>query len=153
MKGIFEYIVHNGRLRPKNPEDHEKFLKEKEGRELIATMEDKSLIGERKRMLNFFHGPVLDQCVKAWHELGDPNVDKVVAKFRLKAYFLKDYFINADNEEEHFVKSLGRVNKEDMKRFLDQVLYFMQTDLETDVPDPQQYKLNLKRSYASKTHE
>lgn len=153
MKGYFEYIVQNGRLRAKNPKDYEKFLQEKEGKELIGTLEDKELIGERKKMLNFFHGPVLDQCVRAWHELGDPGVDKVVAKYRLKAYFLKDYFINKDKEEEHFVRSLGRTTKEELKRFLDQVLYFMQTDLETSVPDPQQYKLNLKRSYARNTHQ
>lgn len=138
-----------------NPVDHDRFLQENEGKELVGYFEDRAYIGEKKRMLNYFHGPVLKACVKAWRELGEYEIDKVVAKYRLKAYFLKDYFINKEGEEEHFVKSLGRVTKDELKDFLDQVIHFMEEDLRAEVPDPDLYGLNTKRAFkdASKDNE
>jgi hypothetical protein len=145
MKGLFEFhIDEEGRLRPKSEEDFRAWKKEHVGKEFIGYFYEKVRIGEKKRMYNFFQGPVLDRAKDRLLELGHYNISKDRLKDEFKQKFLGSYYQGIDDEERVYTPSLASLTKDELRTFIDQVLHFMQEDMETDVPDPGEYKVYLR---------
>lgn len=143
MKGMFVFHISEAKLRAKS-DDFFDWKRENEGKDVVAYFYERSKLGEKRRMLNFFHGPVISASLNRLTELGHYDLNKEVMKDWFKRRFLSSSYTDFNGDEQIFVPSLGRLTKDELKTFLDRVLHFMQEDLEADVPDPEEYKIYLR---------
>jgi hypothetical protein len=155
MEAIFSAIPKNGKLVFQFKEDFDKYLELYDDQILTIRMEPQAVKGEKRRMNAYLHGPVLDCAVNGYWRHGYAGIDKVQAMYKLQAEFAKGYIENTTTGVmEPYPIPLSSMDKERLYKFLVDVLFFIETDLEQEVPDSTSWKMKKMtgRNFKSTKH-
>lgn len=150
MEAIFTAIPMHGKLNYFNLYDLERYCIENEGIELHISMKHASKLSEKMKMFRFLFGPVMDSAVRGFTRQGWEGMDKVKARYRLQAEFAKEEMYNSKTQKtEIYLIDLSNMSKARLLKFIQDCLHFIETELETEVPDSEEYKASKSsgRSY------
>ena len=141
MNAIFSATPKRGRLIFDNLIDLEAYCIENDGIDLTVSIKHASKTSQKQKMYNFLHGPVLDYAVMAYTRAGYGLMDKVKALYKLKAEFGKDVMFNTKTgQEEYFLIELSRASKARLLKFIQDCIFYLESELDQRIPDSQEYK-------------
>lgn len=142
MDVIFTATPKDGKLIFSNADHLRRFCLENDGTEQTVTMKATAKTSEKQRMYAFIHGPVLATAVRGFTRHGYDGIDKEAAKQFLKKMFANSHIYNSKSEKyEIYTMSLSRMNKAELLKFLQDCLFFIEKDLDMEVPDAAQYRM------------
>lgn len=142
MEAIFRSICKNGFIVSLNPEDERKYALEHEGQEIFKTYKLAARVSEKMRLYSFYHGPLLDCAVIGFTYRGEPGIDKVKADYLLRAEFAKDFIKRADGTYTPIMIDKKDMSKPRLLKFVQDCLFFIETELGQSVPDSDAYKIS-----------
>jgi len=141
MNAIFSATPKRGRLVFDNLIDLEDYCIENDMVSLTVHIKHASKISEKQKMYNFLHGPILDYAVVGFTNAGYEMMDKVKALYKLKAEFGKEVLFNTKTgKEEYYFIELSKAPKKRLLKFIQDSLFFLESELGQRVPDSQEYK-------------
>lgn len=141
MNAIFSATPKKGKLIFDNLIDVEDYCIENENVDLVVSIKHASKTSQKQKMYNFLHGPILDYAVVGYTRAGYELMDKVKALYKLKAEFGKEVLFNTKtgNEEYYFIE-LSKAPKARLLKFIQDCIFYLESELEQRVPDSQEYK-------------
>jgi hypothetical protein len=141
-EAIFRATPKNSKLTWHNIYDLERFLTENEGIELTITMKQTSKLSEKIRMFNFLFGPLLECAVIGYTRAGYEGMDKVKARYKLQAELAKGEIYNAKTgKTEIYLLELSGMSKARLLQFIQDCIFYLEAELQMEVPDSDAYKL------------
>jgi hypothetical protein len=140
IEAIFTAIPRNGKPIFNNPYDLERYCIETDGRELVFEVRQASKLSEKERMYNYLFGPLMNCCVYALTQAGYEGMDKVKARYKMEAEFLKADMVGPGGIVEPYILDLSRISKERLLKFLQDIIFHLESKYDQDVPDSAEYK-------------
>ena len=141
MKAMFNCVPKNGKMVYPSP-DYVSYCLENDGIEMVSTFKPAAKMGEKERMLKYLFGPLLETAVYGYYQQGWNGIDKVKAAYMLRAEFAKDFIHNGKTGRRAVViESIEGMDKARLLRFVQDVIFFCETDLQVRAPDSQEYKM------------
>jgi len=141
MEAIFTAIPMHGKLNFFNLYDLERYCIQNEGIEIHVQMKHAAKLSEKMKMYKFLFGPVMDSAVRGFTRQGWEGMDKVKARYKLQAEFAKEEMYNSKTGQvEIYLIDLSSMSKARLLKFIQDCLLFIETELETEVPDSEEYK-------------
>lgn len=138
-EALFAAKSERGGLKFFNYEDLEKFCLENEGENIIVQLNVEAKSSEKLRMFAYYYGPVLECAMIGYTMQGWQGVDKVVADYKLRAEFAKDYIRNPAGEYEPYLIRASKMTKARLLKFIEDCLLFIEQDLGQKTPDSESY--------------
>lgn len=135
-----------------NQYELERFLDANEGEELIVELKLASKTTPKLKMYSYYQKIILSAAMRGYERIGYNGIDRVVADYKLKALYAKDYIVNVNNgEKEVFLMDKSRMTKDELWRYISNCIFFIESELGIPVPDSSEYKLNQEtgRSFTS----
>lgn len=146
MEAIFKCNCKNGKLLFHNVYDLERYATLNEGEELIVSFKPLAKVGVKVRMYAFYHGPLLDCAMIGYIRQGYEGLDKVKVDYLLRAEFAKDFLVKPNGEAIPIMLDKRQMTKDRLFKFITDCLFFIETELEMEVPDSQEYLINKSTS-------
>lgn len=141
MEGQFKAVPEKGKLVFKNQIDHDRYMVEMDGIELDITMNPAAKTGEKMRMYHFLYGPLAEAAMRGYTRQGWEGMDKVIAVYKLRAEFAKDFIYNTiTKQHEPYLIELKKMDKARLLKFIQDCIFHIETNLETEAPDSQSWK-------------
>lgn len=141
-EAIFRATPKNGKLIWHNVYDLERFLSENDGIELIITMKQMAKLSEKIRMYAYLFGPLMECAVIGYTKAGYEGMDKVKARYKLQAEFAKGEIYNKKTGQvEIYLLDLSGMPKSRLLKFIQDCIFFLEAELQMEVPDSDAYKL------------
>ena len=145
MEAIFSAAAKNGKLYYNNPEDFYKYCLEMEGQELHIEMRPIAKLSEKTRMYAYLFGPMMRCAMEGYSAAGWAGVDKTKARYMLQAEFgKKDIYNEKTSKVQTIYEDVGRMSKNRLLKFLIDVLFFLESELNQKVPDSEEWKLKMQ---------
>lgn len=123
-----------------NIQHYQDYLKMHGGQRLIMTLEPAKKDSEKQRMYAYLFGVVVDCAIRGYTYVGYSGVDEVNAMYKLKAAFAKSYLKTPDGAEEPYLLELKNMSKDRLLKFLQDCIFFIESELGQVVPDSDEYK-------------
>lgn len=134
-------VPKNGRLIFYNIYELERYCIENDGIELHVSIKHSSKLSEKMKMFAFLFGPVMDSAVRGFVRQGYTGIDKVAARYKLQAEFCKEELYNSKTgKTEIYLLELSRMSKARLLKFLQDCMMYIEENLETEVPDSEEWK-------------
>lgn len=146
MEAIFRALCKNGKIIYHNTFDVERYAQMNEGEDLIINMKPMAKTGQKVRMYAFYHGPLLDCAMLGYIRQGYEGLDKVKVDYLLRAEFAKDFLVKPNGEAIPIMLDKRQMTKDRLFKFITDCLFFIETELEMEVPDSQEYLINKSTS-------
>lgn len=141
MEAIFNSVAKNGKVIFFNTFDLERYCIENEGIELTWSVKHTAKTPEKKRMYNFLFGPLMDSAVRGYTRQGWEGFDKVKARYKLQAEFCKEEMYNSKTGEiQVYLIDLSSMSKARLLKFIQDCMFYIEQELETEVPDSEEWK-------------
>jgi hypothetical protein len=140
MEAIFTITPKGGKIIPDNRVDLELFLLENEDIDQVMTFKAVAKISEKQLMFNFLFGPLMDCAVRGFTNLGYEGMDKVKARYKLQAEFCKAEMVGP-NGPEIYLEELSKMSKARLLKFVQDVIFFLESEMKQPVPDSSKYKM------------
>jgi len=141
-EAIFRATPKNNKLIWHNVYDLERFLIENEGIDLTITMKQTSKLSEKVRMFAYLFGPLLECAVIGYTKAGYEGMDKVKARYKLQAELAKGEIYNGKTgKTEIYLLELSTMPKSRLLKFIQDCIFFLEAELQMEVPDSDAYKL------------
>lgn len=141
MEGIFKAYAKQGKIQYSSPDDLFKYACENEGA-LVVSIKPEAKISEKMQMYAYLFGPVMDCAVRGFTAAGYELMDKVKARFLLEAELAKAEAYNPKTGKTTiYTESISSMDKKRLLKFLQDVLFFLESELGQRVPDAEQWKL------------
>jgi hypothetical protein len=139
-EAIFSATSKGGRLIFDNRVDLEMYCIENDGIDLVVEIYKEAKLSEKHKMYNYLFGPLMDCAVRGFTQLGYEGMDKVKARYKLEAEFLKEEMMGPQGHEIYTLDVSG-IDKARLLKFIQDVIFFLETDLKQTVPDSSTYKM------------
>jgi hypothetical protein len=136
---MFEATIINGKLVPRS-EAMQAYLSENEREEVIVEIKLKKKTSEKLRMYAYLNSVIYPNAIKAYERLGEFGFDDVSIDYKLKAMFAKAYRLDGSGHEEPYLLDKRSMNKKRLYKYMQDCIYFIETELEWAVPDSHLYK-------------
>lgn len=152
MNAIFQLIPKDARLPFDYDSDFNKYLLEKEGVKQLVTLKDYASSSEKERLYAYLFGPVMKCAVDGFTASGESGIDKVKARYVLEAMFCKAESYNSKTGKVTiYTESVSAMGIKRLHKFISDVLFFLESELQQKVPDAEAFKMRLKsgRDYES----
>lgn len=121
--------------------DFERYMLENEGIEIQFSCKQTAKLTEKQRMYNFLFGPLMICAVRGYSFAGYEGIDPVKARYKLEAEFSKHELYNSKTKQtEIYILSVGEMTKAELRKFIEDCLYFLEYELKQDVPNSAEYK-------------
>jgi hypothetical protein len=141
MEIILQATPRKGKLVFENAVDHDKYMEQFEGILLEVSMIPLAKLSEKAKMYRYLFGPLADSAMRGYIKRGYEGMDKVIAVYKLRAEFGKDHIYNSITKEwEPYLIELKKMNKERLLQFINECIHYIETNLEVEAPDSQQWK-------------
>lgn len=151
-EAIFRATPKDGKLIWHNVYDLERFCTENEAIELTINMKQTSKLSEKIRMFSFLFGPLLECAVIGYTKAGYEGMDKVKARFKLQAELAKGEIYNSKTgKTEIYLLELSTMPKSRLLKFIQDCIFFLEAELQMEVPDSDAYKLKMLTGRDMKT--
>lgn len=138
---IFKYTPKNGKMIFDNLFDVERHCIEKDGIPQIAEIRDEAKLSEKEKMFAYLFGPLANCAMRAYTFAGWDGIDKVKAVYLMQAEFCKEQTYNKNTKEVRVVlSSLSAMSKARLLKFIQDCIFFLETELKQQVPDSETYK-------------
>lgn len=142
MESIFSAIPQQGKLVFLNIYDLERYCMENDGIELHISIKHASKLSEKMRMFAYLFGPLMDTAVRGFTRQGWVGMDKVKARYELQSMFCKEEMYNAlTGETKVYLIELSSMPKARLLKFIQDIIIFMEQELEVEAPDSETYKM------------
>lgn len=138
MSVRFKGIALDGKLNILNQVDLETYCREMQGKELMIEITQYNRSGVKARMMAYYFAVVLKAAVAGWREIGEA-IDDVEADYRLRAELAK---IHRKDQKGNFIIVLEdkrEMNRDRLLQYLQDCIYFVETNLKYRVPDSSEY--------------
>lgn len=142
MEAIFRALCKNGKLFFHNSYDVERYCQDNEGEDLIVNMKPMAKTGQKMKMYAFYHGPLLDCALLGYNRQGYEGLDKVKVDYLLRAEFAKDFLLKPNGESIPIMLDKRQMTKDRLTKFITDSIFFIESELEMEIPDSQEYKIN-----------
>lgn len=142
MEAIFKAIPQRGRLTFLNLYDIERYCLENEGVELIVHMKEAAKTAPKMLMYAYYHCVILDSFIRGATRAGHSGIDKVTADYMLRADFAKDFVKGLDGVYKPILLDKSRMSKTRLHKFLQDSIFYIESNFEVEIPDSQAYKIN-----------
>lgn len=139
-EALFSGLSERGKLKYFNYEDLEKFCLENDGENIIIQLNVEAKASEKLKMYAYYYGPLLECAMIGYTLMGWQGVDKVVADYKLRAEFAKDFVKNPKGEYEPYLIRTSKMTKIRLYKFIEDCLLFIESDLKQNIPDSEAYK-------------
>jgi hypothetical protein len=144
MKAIFTFHALKGRAYWDNPDDFYKYCMENDEQELYCEIKPLSKLSEKQKLYNYLFGPTMDCAVRGYTAAGWEGIDKVKARYMLQAEFAKEEVYNPKTGKVKVVlEDVASMTKERLLKFVVDILFFLESELEQTVPDSSEWKAKL----------
>lgn len=141
MQAIFRAVCNKGRFLFFNNFDVERYCVENDGVEVDLSIKHTAKTPEKLRMYNFLHGPLMDAAMRGYTRQGWTSVDKVKARYMLQAELAKEEMYNSKTGEvQVYLIDLSSMSKARLLKFIQDCIFFIETELETETPDSEEWK-------------
>lgn len=141
MEAIFRCICNKGKFLFFNTFDVERYCIENEGIELDISVKHAAKLSEKMRMYRFLFGPLMDSAVRGYGRQGWESMDKVKARYKLQAEFCKEEMYNSKTSKiEVYLLDLSSMPKARLLKFIQDCMFYIEQELETEVPDSEEWK-------------
>ena len=141
MEAIFRAVCAKGKFLFFNNFDIERYCVENDGVEVDLSIKHSAKTPEKKRMYNFLHGPLMDSAVRGYTRQGWEGFDKVKARYKLQAEFCKEEMYNSKTGQiEVYLIDLSSMSKARLLKFVQDCMFYIEQELETEVPDSEEWK-------------
>lgn len=147
MEIILECIPKNGKLIFYNPTNLMKYCLSAEGKEHVMSLKPSNKSSEKQKMQNYLRGPLIDCAIIGFTNAGYWGMDEDSALQELKEMFLTKTIILPDGREKRTPMSIGKINKERLLKFLQDCCFFIESELQQEIPDSvtwREYKITGK---------
>lgn len=142
MEAIFSFIPRNGKPVWNNPFDMERYCLQNEGVDTTASFKASAKLSEKMKMYKFLFGPLMDSAVRGYARQGWDGIDKAKARYMLQAEFAKEEFYNSKTGQIVItIIDLSSMSKARLLKFLQDCIYYIETELETETPDSEGWKM------------
>lgn len=135
-----DYSIHTIIRSLLSQKDFDSFIRENLGKEMVVSIKPKIKVAEKQLMYAYYHRVILQCAVVGWTAMGEENMNGAIADYKLKSYCAVSTFINKDNEEEMYLEDKAKMSKDRLTRYLSDCIHFIESKLQTRVPDSQEYK-------------
>jgi hypothetical protein len=141
MQAIYKAVCNKGRFLFFNNFDVEKYCIENDGIEVDLSIKHSAKTPEKMRMYNFLHGPLMDSAMRGYTRQGWTAVDKVKARYMLQAELAKEEMYNSKTGEiQVYLIDLSSMSKARLLKFIQDCMFYIEQELETEVPDSEEWK-------------
>ena len=141
MESIFRAVCSKGKFLFFNNFDMERYCIENDGVEVDLSIKHSAKTPEKLRMYAFIHGPLMDAAVRGFTRQGWACMDKVKARYKLQAEFCKEEMYNSKTKQiEVYLIDLSSMSKARLLKFIQDCIFFIETELETETPDSDEWK-------------
>lgn len=141
-EAIFKATSSNKKLVWHNIYDLERFLVENEDMELWITFKQANKLSEKWKMFAYYHGPLLDAAVIGYTNAGYEGVDKVKADYLLRAELAKDFILKKGEDPKIIIIDKSTMNKTRLLKFLTDSIHYIESELQQECPDSQEWKMS-----------
>jgi len=123
-----------------NKEDLFKYCCVNVEKEQTVTIEATAKLTPKMRLYAYYHKVVLrNHAVKAFRNAGYEGEDEVSVSYRLEAMFAKIYLKKPDGTFDVGVENKRNMTKDRLLVFVCDVIHFLETELNEQVADSQEY--------------
>lgn len=141
MEAIYKAVCNKGRFLFFNNFDVERYCIENDGIEVDLSVRHTAKTPEKMRLYAFIFGPLMDSAVRGFTRQGWESMDKVKARYRLQAEFCKEEMYNSKTKQiETYLIDLSSMSKARLLKFAQDCIFFIETELETETPDSEEWK-------------
>lgn len=122
-------------------DDFNRYLLEHEGEDIIMHCKPEAKTPEKMQLYAFYHSNILNCAVIGYTYRGYTGMDTVKADYLLRAEFAKDFIEKPNGEYQPIMLDKKGMTKARLLKFVQDCIFFIETDLEVEVPSSEEYKL------------
>lgn len=139
-ESIFEFKALDGKP-VFSYDDFHRFCLEHEGGEIIMHCRPKASTPEKMKMYAFYHVNILNCATLGYTYRGYNGIDNVKSDYLLRAEFAKDFIEKPDGTYESIMLDKRGMTKTRLFKFIQDCIFFIEQDLQVEVPSAEEYKI------------
>lgn len=122
-----------------NQYDFRSFIFDNLGTELTVELKQRASYSEKEQMYAYYHGPLLATAIRGFTRHGYEGIDKYKADYLLKCACAKSTIVK-NGEEIIYLEDKASMNKKRLREYINSCIHFIESDLEEECPDAEEYK-------------
>lgn len=139
---LFSARAIGGKLLFYNPEHLAMYLAEQEGEELIVHAVPAAKLSTKMKMYAYYHKVILNCAMIGYTHAGYSGLDLVKTDYLLRAEFAKGFIQKPNGEYQPIMLDKRGMTKTRLHKYLEDCIFFIETELQVIVPDSENYKAN-----------
>lgn len=141
-EAIFSSSTKDRKIIWHNVYDLERFLADNEGIDLYWTCKQANKLSKKYKMYAYWHVAILEAAVRGYTNAGYEGIDKVKADYLLRAELAKDFIIKPDGSRQVIMLDKSGMSAQRLHKLLSDAIFFLESELQVEVVDGQEWKLN-----------
>lgn len=153
-EAIFRAVPVKGVLIYTNYSDVQKYLAEQEDVEQLVEFRVAAKLSEKQRMYSFLFGVIMNYAMRAFTFAGYEGMDKVKARYLLSSMFAKGELYNTKTGKiDVYLLDISSMSKDRLLKFIQDCIFFLESELNTIVPDSAEWKAMKGDGFKSTKYE
>lgn len=129
--------------------DFQTFLRGNIGKSITVELKLTEKLSEKERMYGYYHKVLLGIAMEVYTNEGWESMDKVKADYFLKSECGKGIMYNPVTQtEEVYLLDKSRMPKDRLRKFITDVVIFLEVEKGCKVPDSSEYMMELRTGHS-----